>query len=101
MMKRTQAQWPIALVVIVLVAAPALAEQKFEEKFEKTVPLSKTGQFYLGNVSGQIEVLTWKEAQVKIEALKSSKADTADKSKENAAKVTIEVTGQADSVRVE
>ena len=90
-----------AIVLVAFAAAPALAEQKFEEKFEKTVPLSKTGQFYLSNVSGQIEVMVWKEAQVKIEALKVSKADTVDKAKENAAKVTIEVSGEADAVRVE
>ena len=90
-----------AIVLVALVAVPALAEQKFEEKFEKTVPLSKTGLFTLSNVSGDIEVMTWKEAQVKIEALKVSKADTADKAKENAAKVTIEVAGEADAVRVE
>jgi DUF4097 and DUF4098 domain-containing protein YvlB len=88
-------------LAVALVVAPALAEQKFEEKFEKTMPLSKAGLFTLSNVSGNIEVQTWKEAQVKIEALKVSKADTADKAKENAAKVTIEVAGEADVVRVE
>jgi DUF4097 and DUF4098 domain-containing protein YvlB len=90
-----------AIVMVALVAAPALAEQKFEEKFEKTVPLSKTGLFALSNVSGNIEVMTWKEAQVKIEALKVSRADTQDKAKENAAKVTIDVAAEADAVRVE
>ncbi len=105
MMKQRSNRWPIALaaaaLIAVLVAAPALAEQKFEEKFEKTVPLSKAGTLYLSNLSGQIEVLAWKDAQVKIEALKTSKADTLDKAKENAAKVTIEVTGEADRVSVE
>ena len=65
------------------------------------MPLSKTGTLYLNNVSGDIEVLTWKDAQVKIEALKTSKADSLEKAKENAAKVTIEVTGEADLVSVE
>jgi DUF4097 and DUF4098 domain-containing protein YvlB len=105
MRKQLQSRWPAVLVaaafVVAFVAAPALAEQKFEEKFDKTVPLSKTGRLYLSNVSGQIELLTWKEAQVKIEALKTSKAGSLEKAKENAAKVTIEVTGEADLVRVE
>ena len=105
MKKLFQSNGPAVLVlaafVVAFVAAPALAEQKFEEKFEKTVPLSKTGTLYLSNISGQIEVLTWKDAQVKIEALKTSKADTLDKAKENAAKVTIEVTNEADRVSVE
>ncbi len=90
-----------AIFVVAIVAAPVLAEQKFDEKFDKTMPLSKTGTLYLNNVSGDIEVLTWKDAQVKIEALKTSKADSLEKAKENAAKVTIEVTGEADRVSVE
>lgn len=85
----------------VFVAAPALAEQKFEEKFEKTEALAKNGKLYLSNVSGQISVMTWKEAQVKIEALKTSKAGTLEKAKENAGLVTIEVTRDGDAVRVE
>lgn len=87
--------------VAAFVAAPAWAEEKYEEKFAKTEALAKTGKFYLSNVSGQIDIAVWKEAQVKIEALKTSKADTAAKAKENADKVTIEVTKEGDLVRVE
>lgn len=105
MSKAIQKKWPVVLVAAALFAvaavAPALAEQKFEEKFDKTMPLSKTGLLYLSNVSGDIEILTSKDAQVKIEAVKISKADSLEKAKENAAKVTIEVTGTADRVSVE
>ncbi len=105
MKKQLSSRWPVVLAaaafIVALVAAPALAEQKFEEKFDKTVPLSKTGTLYLSNISGQIEVMTWKDAQVRIEALKTSKANSLDRAKENAAKVTIEVTGEADRVSVE
>ena len=45
--------------------------------------------------------MTWKEAQVKIEALKTSKASSLEKAKENADLVTIEVTKDGDVVRVE
>lgn len=100
-----QKKFAVALVamafVAAFVAAPALAEEKFEEKFEKTVPLSKTGKLTLSNISGQIEILTAKDAQVRIEALKVSKGGSLDKAKENAAKVTIEVTPGADLVAVE
>jgi DUF4097 and DUF4098 domain-containing protein YvlB len=91
----------LAVFLVAFVAAPALAEQKFEDKFEKTVPLSKTGKLFLSNISGDVEILTWKDAQVKIEALKTSKASSLDKAKENAAKVTIDVTAGADLVSVE
>jgi DUF4097 and DUF4098 domain-containing protein YvlB len=105
MNKQLQRPWLAALAAVVFVAAfvaaPVLAEQKYEERFEKTVPLSKTGRLYLTNISGTIDVMTWKDAQVKIEALKTSKASSADKAKENAAKVTIDVTGEGDMVRVE
>jgi hypothetical protein len=90
-----------AVFILAFVAAPALAEQKFEEKFEKTEALARNGKLYLSNVSGEIEIATWKNAQVKIEALKTSKSSSLDKAKENAAKVTIEVTKEGDLVRVE
>lgn len=105
MMKRTDRNWVAALLgaafILAFVAAPALAEQKFEERFEKTEALAVNGKLYLSNVSGQIEIATWKNAQVKIEALKTSKASSLDKAKENAALVTIEVTKEGDLVRVE
>ena len=105
MRKKHVRQWMTALVglafVIAFISAPALAEEKYEEKFSKTEALAKNGKLYLGNVSGDIEVAVWKEAQVKIEAVKISKAGSLDKAKENAAKVTIEVTKDVDLVRVE
>jgi hypothetical protein len=105
MTRTTDRKWLAALLgaafVLAFVAAPALAEEKYQEKFEKTEALAKNGKFYLNNVSGQIEVMTWKEAQVKIEAVKTSKAGSLAKAKENAALVTIEVTRETDLVRVE
>ena len=105
MMTKTNRKWLAALLgaafVLAFVAAPALADEKFQEKFEKTEALAKNGKLYLNNVSGQIEIMTWREAQVKIEAIKISKASSLAKAKENAAQVTIEVTKDADLVRVE
>lgn len=98
-------RWMTALVglafVVAFVAAPAVGEEKYEEKFAKTEALAKNGRFSLNNISGDIEIAVWKEAQVKIEAVKRSKAASLDKAKENAAKVTIEVTKEGDLVRVE
>jgi DUF4097 and DUF4098 domain-containing protein YvlB len=104
-MKKQNRTWMTVLAaaafVVAFVAAPALAEQTHEEKFAKTEALAKNGKLYLSNVSGEIEIMVWKEAQVKIEAVKTSKADSLEKAKENAAKVTIEVTKEGDLVRVE
>ena len=105
MTRKTDRKWLAALLgaafVLAFAAAPAMAEEKFQEKFEKTEALAKNGKLYLNNVSGQIEIMTWKEAQVKIEAVKTSKAGSLARAKENAALVTIEVTKDADLVRVE
>jgi DUF4097 and DUF4098 domain-containing protein YvlB len=79
----------------------ALGHEKYEEKFEKTEALAKGGKVYLINVSGDIEIKSWKEDQVKIEALKVSEASTLDKAKENAKEVTIEVTNETGVLRIE
>ncbi len=101
-MTKNWKKWPAAIAAAALIAAaPLLAEQKSEEKFEKTVALNRTGKLFLNNLSGRIEIMTWKDAQVKIEALKISKADTVEKARENAAQVTIEVGGDANRVSVE
>lgn len=104
-MTKRDRKWLAALLgtafVLAFVAAPAMAEEKYQENFAKTEALAKNGKFYLNNISGRIEIATWKEAQVKIEATKTSKASSMAKAKENAAQVTIEVTKETDLVRVE
>ena len=100
--KRAALRTGLALIVgLALVAAPAVARETYEEKFEKTESLARDGKVYLSNISGDIVVKTWKESQVKIEALKVSRAATSARAKENAAEVTIEVTKDADTVRIE
>ena len=83
---RGTALWAgLALIVgVALVAIPAAAREKYEEKFEKTETLAKDGKVYLSNISGDNVIKTWKENQVKILALKVSQASTAAKAKENA-----------------
>jgi DUF4097 and DUF4098 domain-containing protein YvlB len=81
-------------------AGPA-AKEKYEEGFDKTVSLARDGKVSVKNVSGDVEVKTWDRAEVKIEALKTSRADTIDKAKENAAKVKIVVLEEGKLLRVE
>jgi DUF4097 and DUF4098 domain-containing protein YvlB len=93
---------PLGLAFVLTVGAGlALGREKYEEKFAKTEALAKNGKVYLANLSGDIEIQSWKEDQVKIEALKVSEASSMDKAKVNAAFVTIDVTREADVLRIE
>jgi len=75
--------------------------ERYEDKFEKTEALAIDGKLFLINVSGDIEITSWKENQVKIEALKVARASSLDKAKENANLVTIEVTREGGALRIE
>ncbi len=77
------------------------AKERYEEKFEKTVALAKDGKVILKNISGDIVVKSWDKEQVKVDALKVSKASSLEKAKENAGEVTIEVTKEDNVVRIE
>ncbi|MBN1223296.1 MAG: DUF4097 family beta strand repeat protein [Candidatus Aminicenantes bacterium] len=79
----------------------AVAKEKYEEKFEKTVSLAKDGKVYLKNISGDIQVMTWGKDEVKIDALKISRASSMDRAKENADKVKIEITEESGVLRIE
>jgi hypothetical protein len=88
-------------ISLLLVFSLAAAKEKYEEKFDKTVPLAKDGKVDISNISGDIAVLSWNQDQVKIEALKISDASSLEKAKENAAKVTIEVVPEGSLLRIE
>lgn len=75
--------------------------EKFEEKFQKVVDLPKDGHVYLSNISGDIEVKSWSENSVKIDALKVSRASTSQRAKENSDRVQIEVEKVGKTLRIE
>ncbi len=87
-------------LIIALMAGQASAGEKYEEKFGKTVAMAKDGTVDLTNVAGDIEVKSWDRDEVKIEALKVSKAGTSDKAREDAEKVRIEVEKKNGTVRI-
>ncbi len=104
-MKHTPLQKALSLaaslaVLFTLAAGTAAAAAKFQEKFEKTVPLPKDGKVDIGNISGEIVVGSWAQNDVRIEAVKYSEASSEAKAKENAAKVAIEVTTEGNVVRI-
>ncbi len=90
-----------ALMLGLLLIVPLLAGETYQEKFSRTENLTSDGLVSISNVSGDIRVMVWKEARVKIEAVKSSRAATEARARENADKVTIEVTTEPGLVRVE
>jgi hypothetical protein len=74
---------------------------KHEEKFAKTESLARDGKVEIRNISGDVEVMTWNRNEVKIDALKTSKASSMEKAKEYAAKVKIVVTRENGVLKVE
>ncbi len=77
------------------------AKERFEKKFEKTVHLPKDGKIILKNVSGDIFVKSWNKEEVKIYALKISRASTIARAKENAEKVKIDVNKEDKTLIIE
>ncbi|MGB2908475.1 MAG: DUF4097 family beta strand repeat-containing protein [Candidatus Aminicenantaceae bacterium] len=88
---------------LVLGASPVRDDDKerYEEKFEKSVSLARDGKVILRNISGDIEVKVWDKAEVQIRALKVSRTDSEELAKKNFEKVTIEVTQDGDTLKIE
>jgi hypothetical protein len=89
------------LVLVFGIYAGAAAKEKFEAKFDKVESLDRDGKVIVANVSGKIDIKSWDQAQVKINALKVSEAKTLEKAKENIDKVTIEVNKTGNILRIE
>jgi hypothetical protein len=83
------------------VEASAQSKVKHEERFAKTESLARDGKVEIRNISGDVEVKTWDRDEVKIDALKTSKASSMEKAKEYATKVKIVVTRENGVLKVE
>lgn len=77
------------------------AKERYEKKFEKSIALAKDGEIKLNNISGKIEVKSWNKAEVKIDALKVSRAFSLSEAKEKAQAVKIEVKKEDDTLRID
>lgn len=93
----------LAMMVFILGLYPAepAAKEKYEERFDRTYALARDGKVSLVNISGDVDVESWDKAEVKIEAVKVSKASSLERARENAEKVTIEVTEEGNMLRIE
>lgn len=88
-------------VVFGVISSTTLAKERFEEKLEKTVALSRDGKVILGNISGDIEIKTWDRAEVQVNALKVSRTDSEKQAKENFAHVEITIEKDNGTLRIE
>ncbi len=94
----------IAVLLTAFVIAPVVADnnqQQYVERFERTVPLPADGSVSLHNIAGDIEINTWGRGEVRIEAMKVSKASTAEQARANAEEVTIDVRTEGKQVEIE
>lgn len=91
----------IAVFGVFLLAGSLAARDTYEEKFDRTEALDRNGRVSLENISGTIEVRSWDKAEVRIDALKVSKASSRDQAKENAGLVRIEVVKEGGVLRIE
>jgi DUF4097 and DUF4098 domain-containing protein YvlB len=82
-----------ALALVLLTSGFAFAQLR--EDFERTIPFNRGGSFRIENRNGDIEVATWNESSVKIQAEKTAKSEEGLKSLE------IRVEGSGDNVSVE
>lgn len=91
----------VGLLILVWPVRAAADKETYEEPFEKTVSLARDGRVQISNISGDIEVRAWGEEQVKVKAIKRSRASSLNQAKENAARVTIEMTTEGNTLRIE
>lgn len=75
--------------------------ERYEEKFQQTVSLARDGKVILRNIAGDIEVKVWDKAEVQIQALKVSRTSSEEQAKKNFEKVTIEVSKDGNTLRIE
>lgn len=76
--------------------AAGLSAADYQEKFQRTLPLSASGSFGLKNTNGDVIVSTWTKNEVEINAVKTARRD-----KDDLDRVTIEVSAVGDSVKVD
>ena len=93
----------IATVVVLLMfglGVAASADERYEEKFNKTESIAPEGKIKLNTISGDLWVRTWDKAEVEIKALKASRASSLEKAKQNADLVKIEVNKVSDGLEI-
>jgi len=91
----------LALLVGALPVAEAAKAEKYEESFQRAEMLAPDGKVQLINIAGDVKILVWNRAEVKIDAVKISRAGSVEKAKENATRVKIEIRRKDNQLTVE
>jgi len=89
------------LALTVLAVQGLAAKERFEEKFSKTVSLAPDGKVQIRNLSGMIKVESWARNEVRIDALKVSRAGSESRAKSNAALVVIDIKESGNMLDIE
>jgi DUF4097 and DUF4098 domain-containing protein YvlB len=85
----------LCISVVLAAAATGLAREQVREDFEQVVPFNPGGSLRVENRNGDIEIATWGESSVRIQAEKTAKDD------EGLENVEIQIQGSGDNVSVE
>ncbi|MCI0538994.1 MAG: DUF4097 family beta strand repeat-containing protein [Verrucomicrobiales bacterium] len=97
-MKISKLAWqvssPLLLGTLLLVLTPALAKDTVREEFRQTYPLEPKGTVKLDNVNGNVRVVTWDRAEIKVEAEKRGN------DQERLDEVTIDIDADADQIQI-
>ena len=81
-------------------ATPAQAKETIKETFQKTYPLQAGGELRVENTNGGITVEAWDRNEVRIEATKQVRADSAEKAREAMKLLRIEVKPSAGALEI-
>ena len=80
--------------------APVEAKETVKETFLKTYPLQAGGELRVENTNGGITVEAWDRNEVRVEAVKQVKAETAERAREGMKALRIEVKPSAGALHI-
>ena len=90
-MQRSRFLTPLVAVLLFAGIAASLSAETLREEFSKRYSIASGGSFSVHNVSGNLEIVSWNEDEVLVEASKVVKTVGRDRAEEAIAALKIEV----------
>ena len=90
-MQRTRFLTPLLAIVLFAGVAASLSAETLREEFSERYSIASGGSFSVQNVSGNLEIVSWNEDEVLVEASKVVKTVGRDRAEEAMAALKIEV----------